>query len=119
MEKFKNKSLDYIASLLCIGVAYQVFVQSYYEHHFIIPTGILAIGVILSNFIYYSQKGQIWAKIILFWLFVLADFGAFLSIFYSPSLAKMGDMVNIVIIFVPIFTILLYFYQKTNGLFKD
>lgn len=119
MDKIKRNSLDYITALLCIAVVYKVYEQSVLEHHFIIPTQILAIGVILGNFIYYSQKGRIWAKVILFWLFVLVDFCAFLSIFYSPSLAKMGDMVYVVMVFVPLFTILLYFYQKMNRLFKD
>ncbi len=52
MEKLKSNSLDYITGLLCIFVAYKVFEQSVLEHHFIIPTQILAVGLILGNFVY-------------------------------------------------------------------
>lgn len=111
-------SLEFLSLLICLGVLYKTFEQSVLEHHFIIPTQILSIGVLLGNFVYYSFKGHLWAKIILFWLFALADFCAFLSIFYSPSLAKTEYGVYFMIVFVPIFTFLVYSYQKKNELFN-
>ena len=118
MKISRSNALEYIAILVCIGVGYKVFEQSVLEHHFIIPTQILAIAVLIGNFVYYSFKGHVWAKIILFWLFVLADFCAFLSLFYSPMLARNSEFMPGVVAIVGILTFLLYVYQNENKLYK-
>jgi len=110
---------EFLASLVVLGLLWKVFEQSVLEHHFIIPTGFFAPAVILGNIIYYSKKGYMWPKILLFWAFLIGDLCSFLAIFYSPSLAKIAYGPVIVGVLVPIFTYLLYSYQKSNELFKD
>ena len=124
MNKIKNNWPDLLASLVLIFLLYKVFEQSVLEHHFIIPsTRWLPPAIIVGNVIYYSWKGHRWAKIVLFWSCFIGEFLGFLSLFYSPTLAKTyyGPLWAgiIVAILVLIFGYLLYSYQKSNELFKD
>ncbi|MBT5074645.1 MAG: hypothetical protein HOJ34_01015 [Kordiimonadaceae bacterium] len=119
MENVKKNWPEFLTALVCAGLLWKVFEQSVLEHHFIIPTTFFAPAVILGNVVYYSRKGHKWAKLALFWAFVIGDFCSFLAIFYSPSLAKISSGPIIVAVLVLIFTYLLYGYQKSNELFKD
>lgn len=119
MNNVKKCWPEFLASLIVLGLLWQVFVQSVLEHHFIIPTTFFAPAVVLGNIIYYSWKGHKWPKIVLFWAFVVGDLCSFLAIFYSPSLAKIAFGPITVGVLVPIFTYLLYSYQKSNELFND
>ncbi|MCP5381102.1 MAG: hypothetical protein H6912_01915 [Kordiimonadaceae bacterium] len=124
MEGIKKNWPECLVFLVILFLIWKTFEQSVLEHHFIIPTvNYFAPGILLGNLIYYSRKGLKWPKLVLFWLFVIGDFCSFLAIFYSPSLAKItiGFIAGpiIVAVLVPIFTYLLYSYQKINELFKD
>ncbi|MCC3860298.1 hypothetical protein [Pseudemcibacter aquimaris] len=121
MDKIKEKSLEFFACIvILIALAGTVYNSAFSTPpHFIIPTQILMIGVFFGNLVYYSTKGKKWAKIILFWIFCLGDFCAFLAIFNSPSLAKVSYGPVLVAVLVPFFTYLLYSYQKIHSLFKD
>ena len=119
MDSVKKSWPEFLASLLVLGLLWKVFEQSVLEHHFIIPTTFFAPAVVIGNVVYYSRKGHKWAKIMLFWAFVIGDLCSFLAIFYSPSLAKIAYGPITVVVLVPIFTYLLYSYQKSNELFKD
>lgn len=119
MDKIKTNWPEFLATLIFLGLLWKVFEQSVLEHHFIIPTTFFAPAVLLGNVVYYSNKGKIWAKIALFWAFVIGDLCSFLAVFYSPSLARIEFGPIMVAVLVVIFTYLLYSYQKINGLFKD
>ncbi len=124
METVKKNWPEYLAGLAFLMLLYKVFQQSVLEHHFIIPsTQWLPPAIIVGNVIYYSRKGHKWAKIMLFWSCFVAEFLGFLSLFYSPTLAKtyIGPLWAgiIVAVLVSIFGYLLYSYQKSNELFKD
>ncbi|MEZ5759045.1 MAG: hypothetical protein R3D86_12565 [Emcibacteraceae bacterium] len=124
MEGIKKNWPESLVSLVILFLVWKTFEQSVLEHHFIIPTTrFFAPAIVLGNLIYYSRKGFKWPKLVLFWLFVIGDFGSFLAIFYSPTLASKTYLSIwapiIVAVLVPIFTYLLYSYQKINELFKD
>ena len=70
MNNVKKSWPEFLASIVCLGLLWKVFEQSVLEHHFIIPTMWFAPAVIIGNIIYYSKKGQKWAKLVLFWAFV-------------------------------------------------
>ena len=118
VDKIKSSWPEFLALLVVVGLLWKVFEQSVLEHHFIIPTTFFAPAVVLGNVVYYSTKGHKWAKLMLFWAFVIGYLCSFLAIFYSPSLAKIANGPIIVAVLVPIFTYLLYSYQKSNELFK-
>jgi len=118
MGVIKKNWPEFIASLLVIGLLWKVFEQSVLEHHFIIPTMFFTPAVVIGNVIFYSYKNYKWAKIILFWTFLIGDLCLFLAIFYSPSLAKFAFGPIIIGLWVPFFTYLLYWYQKSNNLFN-
>ena len=110
--------------LIFLGLVYKVFEQSVLEHHFIIPsTQWLPPALIAGNLIYYGLKGHKWARIVNFWVCFCVEFLGFLSLFYSPTLAKtyVGPLWAgiFVAVLVLIFGYLLYSYQKSNELFKD
>lgn len=124
MENIKKYWPECLASLVLLGLLWKVFEQSVLEHHFIIPsTQWLPPALIVGNIIYYSVKGHKWAKIVLFWFSFVIEFLGFLSLFYSPTLAKtyVGPLWAgiIVAVLVLIFGYLLYGYQKSHELFKD
>ncbi len=125
MDALKKYWPEAHAFIVFLGVLALTFHQSVLSEprHFIIPTRILAIGVVIANVIYYSLKGHKWAKICLFWTGCLAEFLGFLSLFNSPTLAKTyyGSIWAgiIVAVLIPIFGYLLYSYQKSHELFKD
>lgn len=124
MDSVKKSWPEFLASIVLLGLLYKVFEQSVLEHHFILPsTRWLPPALIVGNVIYYSWKGHKWAKIMLFWSSFVAEFLGFLSLFYSPTLAKTyvgpvwaGIFVAVLVL---IFGYLLYCYQKSNELFKD
>ncbi|MDG1997377.1 MAG: hypothetical protein P8J14_12840 [Emcibacteraceae bacterium] len=119
MDKVKANWPEFLTSIICLGLAWKVFEQSVLEHHFIIPTTFFAPLVVLGNVIYYSRKGHVWAKLVLFWAFVIGNMCSFMAFFYSPSLAKISMGPIVVAILVVLFTYLLYCYQKTHRLFND
>ncbi|MBL4604024.1 MAG: hypothetical protein JKY84_14860 [Emcibacteraceae bacterium] len=119
MENVKKYWPEFFTSLVVMGLLWKVFEQSVLEGHFLIPTGFFAPAVVFGNIVYYSKKGQIWAKTMLFWTFVVGDLCSFMAIFYSPSLKKLAYGPISVAVLVVIFTYLLYGYQKSNQLFKD
>ncbi len=124
MEKIKKTWPEFLVGLICLILLWKVFEQSVLEHHFIIPSiQWLPPALIAGNIVYYSSKGHKWAKIMLFWACFVFEFLGFLSLFYSPTLAKtyMGPLWAglIVAVLVLIFGYLLYSYQKLHKLFKD
>jgi len=124
MNKIKENWTILPTVLIFLGLAYKVFEQSVLEHHFIYPsTRWLPPALIVGNIIYYSLKGHKWAKIMNYWTCVCVEFMGFLSLFYSPTLAKTyagpvwaGIFVAILVL---IFGYLLYNHQKKYELFKD
>ncbi len=124
MDMVKKNWPEALASVVFLFLLYKVFEQSVLEHHFIIPsTRWLPPALIVGNLIYYSRKGHLWAKIMLFWACFIAEFLGFLSLFYSPTLAKtyIGPIWAgiIVAVLVLIFGYLLYSYKKLHKLFND
>jgi hypothetical protein len=123
MDNVKKNWIVIPASLAFLGLAYKVFEQSVLEHHFIIPsTQWLPPALIAGNLVYYALKGQKWAIIVNFWICFVFEFMGFLSLFYSPTLAKtyFGPIWAgiIVALLVALFGYLLYSYQKQHELFK-
>ena len=124
MDQIKKNWITIPAFLVFLAMAYKVFEQSVLEEHFIIPsTQFLPPALISGNLVYYVLKGKKWAIIVNFWVCFCLEFLGFLSLFYSPTLAKIyigplwaGIPVAILVL---IFGYLLYTYQETNMLFKD
>ena len=87
--------------------------------HYIIPTAILFITIIISNLSYYGFKEIRAAKKILFWVFFIFDIHLFFALFFSVKYrALLGDSFEIICIsFLLLFSYLLVQYEKRNQLF--
>ena len=87
--------------------------------HYIIPTAILFITIIISNLSYYGFKDKRVAKKILFWIFFIFDFHLFFALFFSVKYrALLGDSFEIICIsLLLLFSYLLVQYKNRNELF--
>ncbi|MFT2112754.1 hypothetical protein [Marinomonas sp. 2405UD68-3] len=53
--------------------------------HYIIPTLILTVAVLLGNLTAYAFSGRIWAKLMIFWLYFLLMCHGFFALFWSQK----------------------------------
>ena len=87
--------------------------------HYIIPTAILFLTIVLGNLSYYGIQGRRGAKKILFWIFFLFDVHLFFALFFSVKYRViLGSNFEIIcIINILVFSYLLFKYIKKNHLF--
>ncbi|WP_137297343.1 hypothetical protein [Psychromonas sp. SP041] len=105
----------FITCLLVLGVI-QTFIIG---RHFIIPTAILAFVILLGNLTTYAFMGRLWAKKIVFWLYLIFTSHLFFALFWAKKYREILEQA-----FVPSFTItfilfafLLIQYNRKNRLF--
>ena len=105
----------FITCLLVLGVI-QTFVIG---RHFIIPTAILTFTILLGNLTAYAFMGRLWAKRIIFWLYIIFTSHVFFALFWAKKYREILEQA-----FVPSFAIiflllafLLVQYNQKNRLF--
>tara|TARA_Y100000768_G_scaffold193082_1_gene144802 strand:+ start:868 stop:1233 length:366 start_codon:yes stop_codon:yes gene_type:complete len=114
-----KNSFDLIIGLIAFIGFLAVLETFIFGKHYIIPTAILFITIILANLSFYGFKKYRIAKKIMFWLFFLLDMHLFFALFFSVKYrALLGNFFEIVCSFlVIILSYLLLKYQKQNELF--
>jgi hypothetical protein len=105
-----------LLSLLGLLAVLQTFIMG---KHYIIPSAILAVTVLLGNVAWYGLHKAKWANLLNFWIGFLLTAHCFFALFWSVKYrALLGDYFELV--FVPLTVILLaitWLYAKHNKLF--
>jgi hypothetical protein len=80
-----DHSLEALSAVLA-GVGLLGVLQTFIiGRHFVIPTMILALVVLLGNLARFGMRGERWAKHMVFWLFALAASHAFFALFWAAE----------------------------------
>ena len=107
----------FITAMLLLGVV-QTFVIG---QHFIIPTIILMFAILLGNITAYAFVGKLWAKLVIFWLYVVLTNHGFFALFwakkYRELLGQAFEPTCIVVVLVLAF--LLFKYKRSNQLLSS
>ena len=115
---YKN-TFDLIILIMTVIGFFAVMQTFILGKHYIIPTAILFLTIILGNLSYYGLQGRRAAKKILFWAFFLFDVHLFFALFFSVKYRTiLGSNFEIIcIINIIVFSYLLVKYIKKNHLF--
>ena len=113
-------SLDYLFAFLAVVGLLAVAQTFIIGKHYIIPTGILALTLLLGVFARNGLKGKPWAKHTLFWWGVLLTahffFALFWSVAYRTALGASFEPVCGVVVLVLAY--LTWRYARDNELFS-
>jgi hypothetical protein len=112
--------MEYIVSLLALAALSGVVQTFVVGKHFIIPTGILTIAVILGNLAAYGFRDQLWAKHILFWFGLILTLHAFFALFWAKAYRELlgGAFEYVCAAVVAIMAVLTWQYARRNALFR-
>lgn len=104
------------AALLALLGVLQTFLIG---RHFIIPTMILAVAVLLGNIAWWGFQGQRWAKYLLFWSGALATAHFFFALFWAKKYRELlgGAFEPVCVAVVLVLGFLTWQYARRNRLF--
>jgi hypothetical protein len=89
--------------------------------HYIIPTGVLAITLLLGNVARYGLRGARWAKELLFWCGCLFTAHLFFALFFSKRYPEVlgAAFLPVIIFLFALFAFLSVQYARRNRIFSD
>ncbi len=107
-----------IAAAIGVLATLQTFIIG---QHYIIPTGILSVTVLLGNIARYGLNGARWAKEILFWCGFLFSAHLLFAIFFSKRYPEVlgAAFYPVTVGGFGLFAYLSYRYASGNKLFSD
>lgn len=112
-------SMELVAAILAALAALAVLHTFVIGRHFIIPTMILTIAILLGNLARYGYQDRDWAKQVLFWLGVILGSHAFFALFWAKAyrriLGASFEAVCAAIALIMLF--LVWHYARRNRLF--
>ena len=87
--------------------------------HFIIPTVILALALLLGNLAWYGLQGARWAKIVMFWAGVLLTAHGAFALFWAKRYRELlgAAFEPVCVVLVAGLTFLVWQYARRNRLF--
>jgi hypothetical protein len=113
-------SMELVASVLTVAALLGVLQSFIIGRHFIIPTMILVVAVLLGNLARYGYRDHVWAKQVLFWFGFVLTLHAFFALFwartYREILGSSFEYVCAAIVVVMAF--LNWQYASKNALFR-
>lgn len=111
--------MEFVAAILALLAAAATLHTFAIGRHFIIPTGILTVAIVLGNLARYGYRDQRWAKYVLFWLGVILSCHAFFALFWAKAyrslLGSSFEVVCASIVLIMVF--LTWHYARRNRLF--
>ena len=114
-------SLELVAAVISLVAILGVLQTFIIGKHFVIPTMILIIAVLFGNLSFYGQRGETWAKYILFWMGFIFSCYTFFALFWAQKFRViLGDSFEFIwtpLVLVTVF--LVYQYYNKNKLFKN
>lgn len=112
-------SMEFVAATLAALAGMAVLHTFLIGRHFIIPTMILALAILLANLARYGYQDRDWAKHVLFWFGVILGSHAFFALFWAKAyrriLGASFEVVCAVIVLIMVF--LVWQYARRNRLF--
>ncbi len=113
-------SFELLLTVATLGTALAVLQTFVIGRHYIIPTGLLCITVLLGNIAWYGFRDHPWAKQLLFWIGFLLTSHAFFALFWSKRYREiLGDSFELVCaIVVLLLGFLTVQYARRNALFS-
>lgn len=112
-------SMEFVAAILALVAALAVLHTFIIGRHFIIPTMILTVAILLGNLARYGYRDQRWAKHVLFWFGLILSCHAFFALFwaraYRSILGSSFEVVCAAIVLIMAF--LVWHYARRNRLF--
>lgn len=118
MKLSYRNSLEWVTAcltgVLLLGVA-QTFIIG---QHFIIPTIILMLAILLGNITAYAFVGKLWAKLVVFWLYVILTCHGFFALFWAKKYREvLGDAFEpVCVLLVVVLVFLVLKYKRSNQL---
>lgn len=113
-----RNSLEWVTACLT-GVLLLGVVQTFIiGQHFIIPTIILMLAILLGNITAYAFVGKLWAKLVVFWLYVILSFHGFFALFWAKKYRELlGDAFEpVCVLLVVVLVFLVLKYKRSNQL---
>lgn len=119
MKLTLSYSLELVAAILALLASVAVLHTFVIGRHFIIPTMILTVAIVLGNLARYGYRDQRWAKHVLFWFGVILSCHAFFALFWAKAyrslLGASFEVVCASIVVIMVF--LTWHYARRNRLF--
>jgi len=116
-----SNSLEWITAFITCLSTLAVLQTFIIGRHFIIPSAILSLSILLGNLTAYAFMGRLWAKRIIFWLYFVFTSHLFFALFWAKKYREILEQAFIpsfLIIFL-LFAFLLVQYNRKNQLFSD
>lgn len=114
-----DNSLDIAAATIAAAALLGVLQTFVIGRHYVIPTMILTLAVVLGNVARFALAGRAWAKHVVFWIFFLLACHAFFALFWAAKPREIfgaafpwlygGFLIVVVALLIP--------YAKQNALF--
>ena len=120
MKKFNfSYGLDWLMAIFAVLSALAVLQTFVIGKHFIIPTVLLVITIILANLAWYGFVQMKWAKLLNFWLGAIITSHCFFALFWAKKYRELlGDMFVPVAFFITLLMLILtWFYASKYQLF--
>jgi hypothetical protein len=114
-------SFELILALSAVAGMLAVLQTFVIGRHYIIPSVILVVVVLLGNLAWYGFQNRLWAKYILFWAGVLFTSHAFFALFWSRRYREIlgGSFEAVCGVVVLVFAYLAWQYARRNSLFHN
>jgi hypothetical protein len=115
-----NYGLDYLVAIFAFAGALGVLQTFVFGKHFIIPTVLLALTILLANFAWYGFKQRRWAQLVNFWSGFLLSSHCFFALFWAKKYREIlgSSFEPVALIMLAILALLTWFYASKNTLFK-
>lgn len=115
-----GNSFDLIFVLLAAIGTLAVLQTFIIGQHYIIPSGILAVTVIVGNIARFGLARQQWAKQVLFWCGFLFTAHVFFALFFSKKYPDVlgSAFLPVCITLVVVFSFLTVHYARSNRIFS-
>ena len=112
-------SMELVAAILALLAAVATLYTFVIGRHFIIPTMILTVAIVLGNLSRYGYRDQRWAKHALFWLGVILSCHAFFALFWAKAYrVVLGSAFEVVCASIVVIMVFLSWqYARRNRLF--
>jgi hypothetical protein len=111
--------MELVAAILALLATIAMLHTFVIGRHFIIPTMILTVAIVLGNLARYGYRDQRWAKYVLFWFGVILAWHAFFALFWAKAYRSfLGSAFEVVCAsIVLIMAFLAWHYARRNRLF--
>ena len=114
-----KNSFDCLVAFFALAGVLGVLQTFIIGKHFIIPTIILTVTVLVGNIAWYGFQQKIWAKYVLFWFGSLTTAHCFFALFWAKKYRTLlGDAFEpICVVLILLLGFLSYQYARENALF--